>query len=273
MNRDISPTRKMINRDFRSPLLILSAILCIAAVVCSIPGIALLFDRETTTLYQAFMSLDYIDDSAQQSWLFVRGLVNVLAMLVPLIIGIGLIAMICSTFARPAEKLPLWGINFFSAGAKIFRIVAYAVGVILAIMFVFRALRYIIINGAQTGGILFIFAMLLPECVFLAVVAIIFALMFRCLKSVSLTVDTLQLNILTGKHESYGLTPGAVWLIVMIGAAACVLCVTGEEMAAKLCFGCSALADFSLAIWLLGYRKKNGKRALEQFRQEKTSAE
>jgi hypothetical protein len=244
-----------------------------AAVICSVPGIVLLFDREAATLYQAFMSLDYIDDSAQQSWLFVRGLVNVLALLVPFIIGIGLIALICSTFARPTDKLPLWGINFFSAGTKIFRIIAYAVGLVLALVFVFRAFRYIMINGAQTGGILFIFAMLLPECVFLAVVAIVFALMFRCLKSVSLTVDTLQLNILTGKHESYGLTPGAVWLITMIGVAACVLCATGEGMASKLCFGCSALADFLLAIWLLSYRKKNGKRALEQFRQEKTSIE
>ena len=268
-----SDFRKIADKDFRSPLLILSAILCISAAIYAVPGIILLFDREAAELYQAFMSLDYIDESAQMSWLFVRGLINVLALIVPLLIGVGLALLIASTFFSPMEKLPMWGLNYFYKAAKVFQIFAHITGVLLAVLFVVRALRYMIINGAYNGGILFIFAMLLPECVFLTVVAIIFVMLFRCMKSVILTLDTLQLNVLTGKNESYGLTSGAVWLIAVIGVAACVLCVMGEGIEAKLCFGFSALADFLLSIWLLSYRRKNGKRALEQFRRDKEPTE
>lgn len=266
-------SREIVNRDFRSPLLFLSAILCIASAVCAIPGICVLFDKEAAELYQIFLSLDYIDSSAQQSWLFVRGLVRVLALLVPLLIGIGLCLLVASTFAQQKNKLPMWGLGYFSAGAKIFRIIVCVVGMLLAVLFVLRATIYLIVNGSQIGGILFIFAMLLPECVFLSVVAIIFVLTLQCMKSVINTLDTLKLNVLTGRSESYGLTSGAVWLIAMIGVAAVVLGVTSEEISGKLCFGFSALADFLLAVWLICYRKKNGRRALAQFRRDKLRSE
>ncbi len=262
-------SREMINRDIRSPFLILSAVFCLAAVVCAVPGITLLFDQEASELYQIFLGLDYIDSSAQQSWLFVRGLVKVLALIVPLLIGIGLWLLIVATFVRRAGKLPMWGLTYFAGGAKVFRIVVYVVGVFLAGLFIFRALRYIIVNGAEIGGVLFIFAMLLPECVFLAVVAIIFVLTMRCLKSVISTLDTIRLNVLTGENESYGLTPGAVWFIAMVGVAAIVLCIISEEMIAMIGFGLSALADLLLAAWLQQYRRKIGRRALEKFRQNR----
>ena len=272
MQQEKHISRGIVNRDFRSPFLFLSAVLCIAASICSIPGIGILFDKEAAELYQIFLSLDYIDTSAQQSWLFVRGLINVLALAVPLLIGIGLCLLIAATFAHPAKKLPMWGLGYFSVSAKLFRIVVYVVGILLAVLFVFRALRYMIVNGAQIGGVLFIFAMLLPECVFLAVVAIIFVLTLRCMKSVINTLDTLRLNALTGGHESYGLTSGAVWLIAMIGVSAVVLGIISEDRSGRLCFGFAALADFLLAVWLVCYRKKNGKRALAQFRKDRSGS-
>lgn len=272
MQEGSAVSREIVNRDFRSPFLFLGAFCCFAAVVCAMPGIGILFDKEAAELYQIFLSLDYIDTSAQQSWLFVRGLVNVLALVVPLLIGIGLCLLIAATFAQRTKKLPMWGLGYFSVSAKIFQIIVCVVGIFLAVLFVFRALRYLIVNGAQIGGVLFIFAMLLPECVFLAVVTIIFVLTLRGMKSVINTLDTLRLNALTGRNESYGLTSGAVWLIAMVGVAAVVLGVISEELSGKLCFGFAALADFLLAVWLVCYRKKNGKRALEQFRQEKSGS-
>lgn len=268
MNLSCCDIRKNFKRDFRAPCLILSAILCFVATAFSVPGIIELFDREKIELMKALMELDYIDQSAQQSWLFVRGLVNILALIVPLLIGLGLILLLIATFVAKTSRPPVWGFGYFSAAAKIFRILSFVIAGALIVLFLFRALRYIFMNGAYNGGVLFIFAMLLPECVFLAVVAIIFVLLFRCLNSVSLTLDTIQLNVLTGRNESYGLTSGAVWLIAMMGVASCVLYVIGEEISAKICYACAAVAYFSLAVWLLCYKKRNGKRALEQFRKE-----
>lgn len=263
-------SREMIEKDVRSPFLILSAVFCAAAAVCSIPGIILLFDGEAAELYQLFLSLDYIDESAQGSWLFVRNLTNVLALAVPLLMGIGLWLTVISTFAGAGERLPMWGIKYFSVTARLTRIIVCVTGVLLAIAFLLRAVRYVLLNAFQIGGVLFIFAMLLPECVFLAVVAVIIVVTLQCLKSAVHTVDTIQLNFLTGRNESYGLTAGAVWLLAMLGVGAVVLCVVNRDgMAAVLCFSFAAAADFFLAVWLQCYRKKTGRRALAAYRREK----
>ena len=263
-------SREILNRDIRSPLFVLSAVFSVAAVFLAIPGIILLFDQEAAELYQVFLGLDYIDESAQQSWLFVRNLINMLALLVPLLMAVGLWISIAATYCQQDSAMPMWGFNYFSFAARAARVVVCITGILLAALFVFRAVRYIVINAAQIGGLLFIFAMLLPECVFAAVVAIIIVLTFRCLGSAIHTVDNIQLNFLTGKSESYGLTIGAVWLLAMMGVAAVVLCAISEGgVAARLCFGFAAAADFLLAAWLQWYRKKNGKRALARFRLEK----
>lgn len=261
-------SRSMINRDFRAPCLVFAAVLCVAAVIFARPGIAALFDRDAAELYRALLSLDYIDDSAQKSWMFVRGLIRVLALVVPLLTGVGLWLLLIATFVRPSGKFPVWGLEYFSRSARIVRVIVYAVGILLGVLFLARATAYIVINGAQIGGILFIFAMLLPECVFLAVVVILFVLVLRGIRSAIDTADTILLNVLTGKNESYGLTVGAVWLIAMMGIAAAVLCVSSEDIYAALCFGCAGLADFLLAIWLICYRRENGRKALERFRSE-----
>lgn len=260
--------RGIINRDFRAPCLAFAAVLCVAAVIFSLPGIVALFDRDAAELYRVLLSLDYIDDSAQRSWMFVRGLIRVLALVVPFLIGVGLWLLLIATFVRPSGKFPVWGLEYFSRGARIARGIIYAVGILLGVVFLIRATAYIIINGAQIGGILFIFAMLLPECIFLAVVVIIFVLVLRGMRSAINTADTILLNVLTERNESYGLTVGAVWLIAMMGVAATVLCVSSEDIYAALCFGCTGLADFLLTIWLICYRRENGRRALDRFRSE-----
>lgn len=260
--------RGIINRDFRAPCLAFAAVLCVAAVIFALPGIVALFDRNAAELYRVLLSLDYIDDSAQRSWMFVRGLIRVLALVVPLLIGVGLWLLLIATFVRPSGKFPVWGLEYFSRGARIARGIIYAVGILLGVVFLIRATAYIIINGAQIGGILFIFAMLLPECIFLAVVVIIFVLVLRGMRSAIDTTDTILLNVLTERNESYGLTVGAVWLIAMMGVAATVLCVSSEDIYAVLCFGCTGLADFLLTIWLICYRRENGRRALDRFRSE-----
>lgn len=261
-------SRSMINRDFRAPCLVFAAVLCVAAVIFALPGIVALFDRDAAELYRVLLSLDYIDDSAQNSWMFVRGLIRVLALVVPFLTGVGLWLLLIATFVRPSGKFPVWGLEYFSRGARIARAIIYAAGILLGVLFLIRATVYIMINGAQIGGILFIFAMLLPECILLAVVVIIFVLVLRGVRSAIGTADTILLNVLTERNESYGLTVGAVWLIALMGIAATVLCVSSEDIYAALCFGCAGLADFLLAIWLICYRRKNGRRALDRLRSE-----
>jgi hypothetical protein len=161
-------------------------------------------------------------------------------------------------------------VKYFSGLTKVVRVILCVVSVLLAVLFVIRLIVYLVVNGAQIGGVLFIFAMLLPELVFAAVVAIILYLAIRAVKSAELTADNVRLNALSGKCESYGLKSGTVWLTVMMGVAAIVLLVINRgNQAAAVCFALAALGDFLLAVWLIWYRKKNGQRALSKFRTEK----
>ena len=263
-------SRERINHDLRSPFLILAAISCLGAAVFAIPGIRQLFNLETTNEFLLHLSLDYIDSSAQLSWLFVRWLMNVLALIVPLLTAVGLLITISASFCRREGGFPAWGVKYFSGLTRVVRVILYVVSVFLALLFVGRAVFYIVVNGAQIGGFLFIFAMLLPELVFAAVAAIILYLTLRAVKSAELTADNIRLNALSGKCESYGLKSGTVWLTAMMGVAAVVfLLINRGEHAAVMCYALAALGDFLISAWLVWYRKQNGKRALSKFRTEK----
>ena len=263
-------SRKRINRDLRSPFLILAAICCLGAASFAVPGVGQLFNLEATDTFLLYLSLDYIDGSAQLSWLFVKRLVNVLALIVPLLTAVGLLITIIATFCRREGCFPAWGVKYFSGLTRVVRVILYIVSILLALLFVARAVFYMVVNGAQIGGFLFIFAMLLPELIFAAVVTIILYLTVRAVKSAELTADNIRLNALSGKCESYGLKSGTVWLVTMMGMAAIVLLVINrEEQAAVVCYALAALGDFLLAVWLLWYRRKNGQRALSKFRSNK----
>lgn len=260
-------SRERINRDLRSPLLILAAMLFLGAAVFAVPGVGQLLDPEATGQFLLYLSLDYIDEGAQLSWLIVKCLVNGLALLVPMLTAVGLVVTIVASFCRKENSFPSWGVNYFSGLTKVVRVILNVVSVLLALLFVIRAMFYIVVNGSKIGGFLFIFAMLLPELVFAAVVTIILYLTIRAVKSAELTADNIRLNALSGKCESYGLKSGTVWLVAMMGVAAIALLVINrEEQAAAVCFALTVLGDFLLAAWLVWYRKKNGQRALLKFR-------
>ena len=266
-NPESRASREQINRDLRSPFLILAAIFFLAAVGFAVPGILTLLDPDITYEFLLGLSLDYIDSSAQLSWLFVRCLVSSLAFMVPLLIAVGLVITISGTFCGKGSSFPACGVKYFSGLSRVVRVILYVVSVLLALLFVIRVVRYLVVNGAQIGGVVFIFAMLLPERIFAAVVAIILYLTIRAVKSAELTADNVRLNVLSGKSESYGLKSGTVWLVVIMGIAAIALMmIHREEQAAVVCFALSALGDFLLAAWLIWYRKKNGQRALAKFR-------
>ncbi len=260
-------SREQINRDLRSPLLVLAAVFCLGSAVFAVPGVWQLFDMDTTNEFLLYLSLDYIDGRAQQSWLFVKRMVNILALIVPLLTAVGLLISISASVCRREGRFPAWGVKYFSGLTRVVRVILCVVSVLLALLFAFRVAFYSIVNGVQIGGVLFIFAMLLPELVFAAVVAIILYLTIRAMKSAELTADNVRLNALSGKCESYGLKAGTVWLVAMMGVAAVVLLVIQRmEQAAVVCFALAALGDFLLAGWLLWYRRKNGQRALLKFR-------
>lgn len=263
-------SRERINRDFRSPLLILAVICSLGAVVFAVPGVLRVFDTDVTNRFLLGLHLDYIDSGAQRSWLFAKRLVSVLALVVPLLTSVGLLLTVCASFCRKSGSFPAWGLKYFSGLTRAVRIVLHVVSVLLALWFVIRAVVYLVVNGSQIGGVLFIYAMLLPELVFAAVVAIILYLTIRAVKSAELTADNVRLNALSGKCESYGLKSGTVWLAAMMGIAAIVLLVINrKEQAAVACFGMAALGDLLLAVWLIWYRGEIGQRALSKFRTKK----
>lgn len=263
--------RETVNRDVRSPLLILSALLFLGAVVFAVPVMLQSFDRAVLDQFLVDLRVGYmVDEGAQRSWLIVFVLTRVLALAAPLAVVIGLLLLLAASFARPAAPMPRWGLSYFSAVTRGFRVILWVVSGLLATIFLFRSIRYIALNVNQPGGVIFISAMLLPELVLGAVVAIVMFLTIKGTKGAIHTVDNLQYNLITGKCESYGLAVGAVILLALTGVAAIVLCVISTGLVERLAFGLAGGADLLLATWLQCYRRKNGRRALEAFRLEKS---
>jgi len=260
---------EMICRDRRSPILIVALILFLASICFSLPGVVKMFDEEASIRFMLLLGVDYIDAGAALSWLIVRNLISSLGLIVPLLMSVGIILTLLSSGTK-RDPVPMWGLEYFHMMAKISRVVLWVVMGLLALLFVFRAVRYMIINGSQIGGILFIFAMLLPECVFACVVAIALALFTWGIYGMVHTLDNIRLNCLTGRPECYGLKGSAAFLMVLTAIAAAVLCgVNWSEWWTAVCFGCSAAAHVFMAIWLHWYRRKTAARALEQYRADR----
>ncbi len=262
-------SRSEMERDLRSPLLLCAGIFLTAAAALALPGIFLLFDGERTRLFLTLLELDFIDSTAALSWLFVRVLTNCLALLVPAAMAVGLWLTVAAA-GRRRGSMPLWGVKYFMTFAKVVLVILYSVSGLLALLFLFRAIRYILASVMQVGGFLFIFAMLLPELVLACVVTVILILTVAGVRCMIRTMDNIHLNMLTGRPDSYGLNTGAVMLQIGVAVAAVALCVVDRKAsAAPWCFVCSAVGHGLIAAWLTWYRRKTGRRALEQFRAER----
>ena len=257
--------------DLRSPLLVISALFLTAAVAFSLPGIIALWDREHSEYVLAILALDYVDSAICHTWLNVWRLIQILILVLPLPTAVGL--WLCVVDARCKDEdrpMPPLSVRYFSRMVTVVRVVLWVVSLILAAVFLFRFIRYIVVNAPTLGGILFILLMLLLEGIFGAVTAVFLVIVIRCMNGVVEMMDTIRYNMTLGTCESYGLGAAPSALLILLGVAAIALCVIARgyifPMLSCICF---AAGQFLLACWIHGYRRRNGNRAIETIRSKK----
>lgn len=257
--------------DLRSPLLVIAALLLNAAVALAIPGVAALFNQQRTEYVLAILALDYVDPAICHTWLNIWRLIQILLLVLPLPAAVGLWMCVSDACCRDEERaVPPLSVRYFSGMVRVTRVVLWVISLLLAAVFLFRFVRYIVINAPTLGGILFILLMLLLEGIFGAVVAVFLVIVLRCMNGVVNMMDTIRYNMTLGTCESYGLGAAPSALLILLGVAAIVLCVIANgyilPMLSCIAF---ALGQFLMACWIRGYRRRNGNRAIETLRSQK----
>jgi hypothetical protein len=242
-------------------------------VFLGIPGLNNIFDQALSQRILALLAVDYIDQATCYSWLNIWRLVNILLVILPLLAAIGLWLCVIDGFYRKEDRpMPPPGIRYFSGIVRIFRVVPWVLALFLAAIFLFRFVRYIVVNAPMTGGILFILSMALPECVLGAVVAVCLVIVIRCMDSAVNTADTIRYNMTLGTCESYGFSAAPSALLICLGLLLLALgFISRDYIFTMLSCICFALGLFLVAGWIHSYRGKNGKRAIEMRHSAKES--
>lgn len=256
--------------DFRSPLLTVAAVFLTAAMICAAPGFIQVFNQTLSTRILALLALDFVDPAICRSWLNVWRIIQIVTFILPIPMVIGLWVSVADMYSTEKEKsMPLRCIRYFVRAVRVARVVLWAVTVLLAAAFVFRLVRYVVLNAPTLGGILFILVTLLLEGIFGIAVAVVLVLVIRCMNSAVHTADTIHYNMLMGTCDSYGFNAAPSAFMIGLGVVALVLCfVARGYLFAMLSYICFAAGMFLMSAWLHGYRRKNGNRAIEMLRKE-----
>ena len=186
------PNSELMN-DFRSPLLVIAALFLSAAVIFTVPGIIALFDRELADHILALLALKFVDPAICKSWLNIWRLVQVLTLILPFPMMIGLWLCVADMRNKDiSQPMPPRSIRYFVRAVRIARVVFWTAAVLLAAVFVIRLVRYIVLNAPTLGGILFILVTLLLEGLFAIAVAVVMVIVIRCMNAAVHTAETIH---------------------------------------------------------------------------------
>ena len=165
--------------------------------------------------------------------------------------------------------MPPCSIRYFSCTVRVARAVLWSAAILLAGVFLFRLIRYIVLNAPTLGGILFILLTLLLEGLFGLATAVALVLAIRCMNGAVHTVDTIRYNMLMGDCDSYGFNAATSAFLIALGLVSLVLCIIAKGyLLAMSSYVCFSAGLFLLAVWLGRYRRRNGQRAIEIRRKE-----
>lgn len=140
----------------RRSLLIWILVCCAMAALCGIPGVLLLTSPEyRVVLIRKTLISGITSASAVMTWQVINGTVSLLCALCPAVTAVGL--------GMVLRKGPAPGFGFLSKAADGLRIITRIAGMVLAAIYAFRMVRYVIIQFGQPQAVMNLYSMLISE--------------------------------------------------------------------------------------------------------------
>lgn len=248
--------RETVTRDVRSPLLICAAVLLTAAALLAIPGLISPFTKAGREAFFLKLIIAEVDEGTYGEWFFLHCFTYVLAFVGPLLSAVGLWI---TTLA--AKKSPAAGARYFVGLARFYHGFSWAATVALGALFLIRVILYFLKEAFQVGGFLFIAAMLLPELVFAAVVAIVAVTAVRWTKSAIHTAENIRYNLLSGQCRSYSMNGSTAAAFILTGVFAFAIALLHWGwIVPMLAFGLTFAGNLLAGIWIRRYQQRTDRR-------------
>lgn len=248
-----------------------AAVLCTAAAVLGIPGVILLLREDFRAYLVADLVLGGITSrQTHGTWLMIIGVVNLLGMVAPAIVGIGLILTLRGKASR--------GMGLISDCAHVtavaLRVIAIGLGCLLAV----RVLIYAVVNIRINEWAYLMYAMLVSEALMALIAWAVYMLSRRFMVCLSDSAANIGYTVSTGKVDTLSIPMFAATGFAIL-ALACVILALDQLYTVTIGIGhmttyyklvrethpvrylmgasffCSAGANVIFACWLRGYKR------------------
>ncbi len=190
-----------------------AAVLCAAAVMLGIPGVLLLLSKS----YRLYLVADFVlggiaATETHDTWLLITGVVALLGVMAPAVIGLGLFLTLRGRAGR--------GLGLISDCAHVVAVALRVIAIGLGCLFVVKVLIYAVANIRINEWAYLMYAMLVSELLMLLIAWAIYMLSRRFLICLSDSAANIGYTLSTGKVDT--------WTIPMFTA-------TGFGMLALVC--------------------------------------
>lgn len=199
----------------------IAAVLFLLAGAVGLPTVMLLPDAGFRTVLRAQLAAGGVGErQAQNTWLALYGLVSVLCAAVPLIVAAGI--------GDSLRGHPARGLGRLSTLAQWAETAVNVAGAGLAVLFVYRFVRYAVLTLPENGGVYAFFAMAVMEGIMASLAAFLFFQLRKFLNALSDGTASMAYSFATGKLDDRAIpgrmASGFSWLAVgcllLAGAAA-----------------------------------------------------
>ena len=256
---------------FRSPLIGIAACFCALAAALGIPGTVMMFDREYRTyLMEDMMAGGITSAQVLQNYTLIHGAFLGICVLCSAVLFICLLMVLSGKAAKGLSSIStgaqwlLWGVN--------------GGGIVLAVLYVYRFVRYVVLCFSVRDGLYPLYAMVISEALTGALAGFAFVQLRRFLNCVCDSGASMAYTLSTGKLDSYSI-PGftavgffLLGLLCLTLAADQFVTVTAAydyirgyykllvsenpvQLCTAACFFCCAVADMLLFAYLKRYKR------------------
>jgi len=250
---------EMRNRDAKTPLLPIAAVVLTAACVLALLGAARFFSADAA---QAFLKAMYDggvgDARARDTWLLLRGVIGSLVIVLPMATAAGLWTMLYPVYTRgSAAGLP--GLRMLSGFVQGFLYLCYALGIFLAVLFVYRFIAYTIQMAMVDDGDGFYpwFSMLVTEGFIGAVAVGLYWLLIKFLRAMHDALGFVRYINVTAALDAHNFSSIAWGGLYAAGIVCAILALVFMEFAPMaVAFGCCTVGNILLGVCLQRYKSK-----------------
>lgn len=205
------PATRIDSNKLKSPLISASSFLYILAAVAGIPGVMLLFNRDyALLLVQDLIAGGISDASSIRSWQMINAAISILACFGPGLMAAGLL------ITRNGKAVR--GLGILSTATQWLLYAVYASGGVCLAIFVFRFIRFLIVNGSHLGGIVAIYSMIISEGLMGVQAVFLFFLIRKFLNCCLDSTASMTYTLATGKLDDRSIPslPATGFLILAI---------------------------------------------------------